>query len=123
MSPIAERVVNILSRARLPLENEKRLQEAIDAELSLASVSRWREREIAGGRIDFAVPCLPDPHRFVGIEIKIRGSGRDIFRQVKAYCGDRHLTELIVASSRPLSLPAEINGKPVAVVDLGRAWL
>jgi hypothetical protein len=131
VSPTATRIVECLSRARLPLEDEKALQAAMLDELQRANINAQSEWGIeGGGAIDFAVtipqyasdermPRLP----FVGIEVKIAGGKRDIHRQLLKYSGDQRLQELIVATSRPLSLPHLIGGKPAIIVDLGRAWL
>jgi hypothetical protein len=125
MSPTAERIMGILRNARLPIEHEARLQEAIAEALHVRGdgLHVVREAKMVGGlRIDFAVEhdcrCC-----FTGIAVKIAGGRRDIFRQLKAYCEDARLVELVVVTSRALALPETINGKPVAIVDLGRAWL
>jgi hypothetical protein len=130
MSPTAQRIVAVLSRARLPLEDEKQLQAAVAAELERAGIYARREWRVHGGLIDFAV-TLPQVASgelltllpFVGIEVKIAGSKRDVYRQLVGYCGDGRLRELIVATSKPLSLPREISRTPITVVNLGRAWL
>jgi hypothetical protein len=124
MSPTAERIVAALSRWRMPLEDEKALQHKINYALLGASCWHAREYKLASGVIDFMVWDTDNPAGAgIGIEAKIKGGKRAIFRQLAGYCNDPRLAELIVATSLPLSLPPEIGGKPVAIVDLGRAWL
>jgi hypothetical protein len=123
MSPTAERVMGILRNARLPLEDEKQLQEEMWGLLRSIAGNDFRmlrEQTIAGGRIDFVAEHVSG---LTGIEVKVKGGKREIFRQLCGYCEDGRLAELIVATSLPLALPRFINGKPVAIVDLGRAWL
>jgi hypothetical protein len=117
MTPLMQRVMAILSLRRFSLEDEKRTQAEI-AEALDARVDTWqREVRIAGGIIDFVA------FGEIGIEVKIKGAPKDIRRQLEGYAAEQTLSGLVLVSSKPVSLPAEINGKPVAQLNLGRAWL
>lgn len=120
-------IIAALSGKRIPQENEKRAQEEIARVLReahfatpehglLAIPMPEREVRIAGGIIDHLVGTI-------GIEVKLKGSPGDISRQLRRYAEEPRLAGLVLVTSRPMSLPATINGKPVAVFDLGRAWL
>jgi hypothetical protein len=120
------RVAELLSRARLPLDTEAALQAAIEQLLIDAKLTYAREVKVAGGRIDFLEgytgPCGPHTE-CTGIEVKIKGGKRAIHRQCDAYCGDPRISRLIVVTAISLGLPLIMRGKPVTIIQLGRAWL
>jgi hypothetical protein len=120
------RVAELLVRARLPLDTEAALQRAIEEQLIKAKLTYAREVKVAGGRIDFlegyAGPCGPHTE-CTGIEVKIKGGKRAIWRQCDAYCGDPRIARLIVVTAIALGLPPVMRGKPVTIIQLGRAWL
>lgn len=134
IDPVREHMRKVqaaLTGLRLPLEDEKQTQAGIAAALAEAGLHAEREVPVAGGVIDFVVTfseSSPPPlrsmrFRHVGIEVKIKGGAAAIARQIKGYAAEAALDGIVLATSRPMAMPAEIGGKPVAVVDLGRAWL
>ena len=137
-----------LAGRRFPLEDEKQTQAAIAAAFAEAGLTAEREVPVTGGVIDFVVtvsepscgthasgmaaPLRSMRFRHIGIEVKIKGGAAAIGRQIKGYAAEDGLGHrgamlridgIVLATSRPMAMPAEIGGKPVAVVDLGRAWL
>lgn len=119
------KVMAALSGKRFPLEDEKRTQAEIEKAFNLffgETALVMREAVIAGGIIDFAI-VSPEQLGLVGVEVKIKGTAASISRQVRRYLDDPGVDGLVLVTSKPCSLPSEINGKPVAVFDLGRAWL
>ena len=125
-----ERVRAALLGRRFPLEDEKQTQAAIAAALDSAGIRALREvpmctpRKVLGV-IDFlaAVPCGGQSDYRIGIEVKIKGTQADIRRQIARYAADPVLAGLVLATSKPVALPSMLGDIPVAVVDLGRAWL
>jgi hypothetical protein len=117
-------VLGALAGRRLPLEDEKATQAAIQMVLcGEFHVSRVkREVPIMGGRIDFLVDPAGDGEQ-IGIEVKIKGQPREILRQIRGYAWEPSLAGLVLATARTMWLPADICGKPLAVVGLGKAWL
>lgn len=111
----AEAVVSVLSRRRLPLTSETTLQVAIAECLAEVGMPFAREHRLSNGSI---VDLF---HDGVGIEVKIGGAKREIFRQVERYIGFDEIRELVLATNAMLSLPPLV--KPVHVLNLGRAWL
>lgn len=110
-------IVSLLSRLRLPLSDEKRLQTAIAEAFDGASVVYEREVRLnAQDVIDFVVGTI-------GIEVKIKGAKRAIYHQVERYAKHESIKELILVSNVAMGFPPEVEGKPVYVVNLGRAWL
>lgn len=110
-------VLGALRGKRFPLEAEKATQAAIADTLDQRLDSWAREVRVAGGVIDFV--ALGD----IGIEVKLKGQEREIERQLEAYASDPALAGLILVTARPVALPGRIGGKPVAVLDIARAWL
>lgn len=118
-------IVELLTRHRLTLSDEKKLQEEIAVVLSDDGMLFRREHRLAPGDIvDFFVLYQTEV-AFEGcaIEVKIKGNRRDIFRQCERYCRHDDVCELVLATNVPMGLPADIMGVPVALAALGRGWL
>lgn len=127
----AQKVIAALAGIRVPLEDEKATQLAIGSALAAAGLNAEREVPVTGGIIDFVVTLSepsPPPLRsmrfiHVGVEVKIKGGGASIARQIRRYALEDSLDAIVLATSKPVALPAEISGKTIAVLDLARAWL
>lgn len=99
------------------LVNEKRLQGQIEDELTALGVPFERELDLGGGDvIDF---MFGD----VGMEVKIKGRRRTIYEQCVRYCKHDRVRELVLATNASMGMPAIVEGKPVSVIYIGRAWL
>jgi hypothetical protein len=110
-------IVHLLTSHRLPLSDEKQLQQAMADVFTAADLEFRREVRLSDGDIvDFMVGVT-------AVEVKIKGNRRDIFRQVERYCGHADVYDLVLATNVPMSLPSPICGKPVSVAHLGRGWL
>ncbi len=66
------------------------------------------------GRIDFMVDR-------VGIEVKVKGRAADVTRQLRRYASSPSVDALVLVSTvaRHREVPAEIDGVPVALFNLG----
>lgn len=106
----------VLRGKRMRCSTEAQLQADIASVLSGAKISFRREAWLGAetGRIDFLVGA-------VGLEVKIKGGAREIYRQVARYCDHRDIHALILAATQVVSLPP--LPKPVLILDLSRAWL
>jgi hypothetical protein len=120
MTPGMHNVVAALRGKRFPLENEKACQNAIWSALE-ASPATWktsREHRLTGRDIiDFLVGGT------TGVEVKLKGAGKDIARQLARYCASPAIDGLVLVTNKPVALPPTINGKPVVAFSLGSAWL
>jgi hypothetical protein len=111
-------ITAILRRARLPVGSEDALQLAIGRALERGAVQFEREARISKtDRVDFLAAGG------VGIEAKARYPRRAIFRQLERYAQLDAITALVLVTGTAIGLPAEINGKPVYHVSIGRAAL
>jgi hypothetical protein len=112
-------IQGLLAGLRLPLHDEKSTQAAIDRVFTAAGIAFEREKRLDSGSIvDFLIAGV------IAVEIKLNAAGgRDIYRQLRRYARFPQIGELVLVTNRAMGLPAAIEGKPVAVVSLGRAWL
>ncbi|MCK4815729.1 hypothetical protein KA005_08165 [bacterium] len=106
-----------LSGQRFGLSSEKVLQSEIAVALSQNGIKaeseyRFTSKDIADFFIDG-----------IAIEVKIKGSASEIFKQCERYCQFEDVRELILITNRSMGFPEEINGKPCYVLNLGNAWL
>ncbi|MEI9966030.1 MAG: hypothetical protein WDM92_16695 [Caulobacteraceae bacterium] len=114
-------VCALLQGARCDLSSEAACQRDIEGLLASAlPPERWAREHRLGpaDRPDFLVDG-------VVIEVKARGArAADALRQIGRYAAYPEVEAVIVAyGGRALGLPAQIGGKPVFTVGLGRAWL
>ena len=114
----AGRIITYLSQFRLDVQDEKHLQQQIADAFFSASYDHEREYRLDGSNIvDFMLPGK------IAIEVKIKGSRREIFKQCERYCHFDEVSELILITNRSIGFPKEINRKPCYVMALGRSWL
>jgi hypothetical protein len=112
-----QEVVRFFETHRFLLSDEKALQRAIADEMEEAGITFDREVDLGDGDIiDFMVGD-------VGIEVKIQGQRRAIYRQCVRYCEHNELVSLVLATNAAMGMPAVLSGKPVFVANLGKAWL
>lgn len=125
MTPGMRTVLAVLAGQRFSLEDEKRTQNEIWSVL-LRDARTWstlREVRIAGGIIDFLVDTSDHPTPNVGIEVKLKGQPAAIARQLKGYAAEPILDGLILVTAKAVALGPTIGNKPLAVLNLGEAWL
>lgn len=113
MGPECRALVKFLETRRWPLSDETRLQECVADELTRSAYVFEREVRLAKGDIiDFMVGSI-------GIELKIAGQRRAIYRQCERYCAHDRVQALILGTSAAMGLPESINERPVFVALLG----
>jgi len=137
-------LIDRLRHVRLPLEDEKRLQQEIARRLDSYGIEHQREVQLyappesAGefnvhinghdmkvtgvgiGIIDFFVPSIG-----AGIEVKIKGTAKDLTRQLRRYAEDERINQLVVLTAKSFALPDTIGRRRVLVdsVNIARGWL
>ena len=111
-------IIKLISTTRLPLQDEKELQEAIENIFKEHNYIYEREYILdTKSRIDFLL------RNGIGTEVKIKGTVKQIYRQCERYCQIDKIKTLILVTNRTMGFPAEINNKPCYVIKLGKAWL
>jgi hypothetical protein len=117
----AARIQTLLECSRFNLTTEYLTQADIEASLlaELATEDVRREHRLgAADRPDFFVKGA------VVIEVKgPRHRAPAVERQLARYAAYPEVRVILLATSRAMRLPAAIGGKPVRVINLGRAWL
>lgn len=110
-------IARLLRSVRLSMAVESEAQSEIADALNRAGLPAVREVILdAQNRIDLMVADI-------GIEVKVKGDRRAIYRQLRRYCEFPQIGELVLVTGRAMSLPAEINGRPIHLVSMGRGWL
>lgn len=110
-------IVYFIKHRRLSLASEKLTQADLAREFYEAGIVAEREVNLGDGDIiDFLIGDI-------GVELKLKGQRRAIFRQCERYCQHDRISALVLATNAAMGMPLAINGKPVHVVYLGMAWL
>ena len=110
-------IIRLLQSRRFTLSDEKRLQAEIEEVLTSFGIEHAREYRLdAGSIIDFMVGGI-------GVEVKIKGSKLEIWRQLERYAEFDEIETLILVTNVPMGCPSVVKGKPIYVVNLAKAWL
>jgi hypothetical protein len=113
----AKRIKDLLAMHRLDISCEATLQIQIERIFQQNSLKYERELCLSPhDRIDFF-------SEGIGIEVKIKGSAKAIFRQCQSYCSYEQVRALILVTGRSMGLPTSIQGKPCYYFNPGWAWL
>lgn len=117
-----EQILSAIKGQRFDLQNEKELQKQIGESLSSTGLIYSREHQLSKKDIiDF---FLPDEGKAgIGLELKIKGTAKAIYKQLDRYCQHHEITHIILVTNRTMGLPKLINNKPAYIINLGKAWL
>jgi hypothetical protein len=114
-----DKVLSILSKHRFSLYSEVVLQRELFDVFVINKIDIEKEYTFnEQSRIDF--------FHFgegLGIEVKIGGGRKNIYRQCERYLKLPEVKSLILVTNKAMLLPATINDKEVRVLNLGMAWL
>lgn len=110
-------IVSVFQGKRFSVFNEKVVQAEIN-ELLTGKFEFVREKKLAHDSIiDFFISGE------IGIEVKIEGGKKKIYRQCERYCGFAEIKGLILVTARTMNLPKWISGKPCIIINISHAWL
>ncbi len=113
----AQEIIQTIQCNRFDLQDEKVLQNQISQSFDLNFVVYRKEFRLDEKNIlDFLIDD-------VGVEVKIKGSKRQIYKQCERYCGFDRIKSLLLITNRSMGFPSEINGKPIYIFNLGKSWL
>lgn len=117
VAEIAE-VLEVIRRHRLPLTDEKRMQQTLGIELERAGIEFQREFRLSRRDVvDFMVAGG------LAVECKLREGKMAIFRQLQRYAAHPDVHAIVLVTNTAMGLPAQVNGKPAYYCSLGAAWL
>lgn len=112
-----EQIIQLLAGYQFQLSDEKILQRQIETVLTENNIEFKREVRLEDRSIiDFVVDDI-------GIEVKIKGQSKAIYRQCKRYCESGKIKTLILISNKTMGFPESIGDIPVYVINLGYAHL
>lgn len=110
-------IIRILSSARLPLDDEKKLQLSIIELFDKYNIPYQREYILDSANVpDFFIDGI-------AIEIKIKGNAKKIYKQCERYCRFDQVKQIMVVTNRSMGFPQQISGKDCYVIKLGKSWL
>jgi hypothetical protein len=117
-------IFGLLSRTKLPINNEKQLQAEIAKIFDLNPILYRKEYWLDTNHvIDFFIPSKENKLYGIGMEVKIKGNAKQIYKQCQKYCLFNAVESFILVTNRAIGFPSLINNKPCYVLNLGKAWL
>ena len=112
-----EKIINILSKQRFGLQDEKVLQRQIAEVFVSNNIHCEKEYRLDKNNIpDFFINGL-------AIEVKIKGPKKSIYKQCERYSKFDSVNNILLITNRSMGFPELLNEKPCYVLNLGRAWL
>ena len=117
---VVNNLVGSLRKRRYHYQNEKELQAGVEAVMIQDGFEFQREFQLGdAGTVDFFVSG------FLGVELKIKGSPSEVARQLLRYAARDEVKGLVLVTGRSAlsTLPNELLGKPLALVELWRTFL
>ena len=117
-SILARNIVQAIHAHKIDVSTENAAHAAIFAALIAAGLPARSEVILSSrDRIDLMVET-------VGVEVKVKGSKRDIFRQLERYAEHQKIKALVLATNTAFPPIAPIKGTvPVFIASLSRGWL
>ncbi len=110
-------IYNLVKNKKLPIHNEKALQLEIEKILNEAGINYKREYRLNKTDIpDFIIGGL-------AVEIKVKGSVPDIYKQCKRYLQNEQVEALLLITAKPFNHIGKLEGKEFKVLNINTAWL
>lgn len=114
---LAKRIAHICQSTCINVSTEQAAHNALADALARAGLTVVREVRLnPTDRIDIMVEG-------VGVEVKIKGARRAIYRQLQRYAASDQVRALVLATAAAWPPMSEIDGKPFFHASLVRGWL
>lgn len=118
MTENVKKIFELLRTQRFIISNEKSVQAEMERVFKANGFNHIREYDLdEQSTIDF----LMDDG--IGIEVKIKGQKRAIYNQCLRYSKIPKIQQLILVTSVSTGMPNALNGKPIYILNLSKAWL
>jgi len=106
-----------LQHVKFDLSSEKSLQLQIAKRLDEKGISYKKEFIFdKTSTIDFLIDDI-------GVEIKIKGAKKDIYKQCLRYSTYEQVKQILLVTNVAQGMPKTLNEKPVYILNLANAWL
>ncbi len=119
MTEHIQSIMMAIKGKRFNLQDEKELQVQMHGHLNTLAMPVEREYHLD-------VKNIPDfffPNHGIAVEVKIKGSARQIYAQCERYAGFAEVQTIILITNRSMGFPDQIKGKSCFFIKLGNAWL
>ena len=111
-------LINALKNVKFDFSNEKAVQSKIQKIFDEKQIKYQREVILDANNIpDFVVDDI------ICVEVKIKGTKKGIYKQLERYSKFEQFTSILLLTNKAVTMPNQINGKSVIVLNLGLAWL
>lgn len=108
---------SILSKYKFSINNEKVLQQEIEAVLKDHRISYGREFFLDEQSIpDFMVEDI-------AIEVKIKGSKRDIYEQILRYSKHEDVNSVLLVTTKDIGNPPLYDNKKLVILNISKSLL
>lgn len=114
---LARRIVTVIEARRINMTTEEAAHRAISAALTAAGIEHENEVRLSKGeRIDMLAGR-------VGIEVKVQGQRRAIYRQLERYVLRPEIDALVLVTGVAFPGSLDVEGRTVFIANLTRGWL
>lgn len=112
-------ILALVGKFRFPLSSETRLQESLEKQFLAGGLEFKREHRFSPeDRVDFFETTAG-----IAIEVKIKSGPSALYRQMERYSKHAVVNQLLLITNVQTAFPDSLNGKPVFILNLARAWL
>lgn len=116
------KIRNIIRSKRFIFNGEKHLQVTLNN--VFLPVFPQTKREVYLGKMkdigDLDLGIIDFMIDDIGVEIKIKGSPLEIFRQIERYALHPSINHVVLITNVTMTLPETVNGKPAHIIYLNR---
>ena len=114
-----QEILALVGKFRFSLSSEKRLQEELENQFVAGGLDFKREHRLSpSDRVDFFENTVG-----IAIEVKIKSGPSALYRQMERYSQHDEVKQLLLITNVQMGFPPALNGKPVYILNLARAWL
>ncbi len=118
--------IQLCKGKRFSFDNENIVQAELQALLINSKTPYIREYKMDHPILSFDGHNIPDfffEATGLCVEIKIKGSKKEIYRQLLRYSEFEQVKTIVLLTNKSMALPITINDKPTAIINMGLAWL
>jgi hypothetical protein len=119
MTEYIQLISEAIKGKKFNLQDEKELQVQMFKCLTELEITVNKEHHLDAKNI----PDFFFPDQGIVLEVKIKGSARQIYAQCERYSTFGDVKAIILITNRGMGFPDHLKGKPCYFLKLGNAWL